>query len=66
MVMNRKINKLVKNNYKQAAFSNKENADYFARAWSKRGYTVQYIRSSGPTVEGTLRRKAYYCVAQKR
>lgn len=62
----KKIDWLLKNKYKEAAFSNKKNAETFAKGWQEKGYQVGYIRSSGPTIEGNHRRKAYYMIAKKK
>lgn len=66
MRMRKKITSLVRGGYKEAAFSNKENAIYFANLWKKKGYDVGGLRSAGPTVEGKVRRKAYYIIARKK
>ena len=64
--MVKSIKWLVKNGYKEAAFSKKSNANLFANSWRKKGYKVSGLRSSGPTVEGKYRKKAYYVIARKK
>jgi len=66
MVMRKKITSLVSRGYKEAAFTRKDNAMEFATQWRKKGYTVGGLRSSGPTVEGDFRKKAYYVMAKRK
>ena len=58
---------LFKRGFKQAAFSQKSNAAYFKHLWQQKGYNVETIKSSGPTVEHPNKRvtNAYYVVATK-
>lgn len=63
VITSKKIKDLVNKGYRQAAFSRKRNAITFARAWQKKGHKVEAIRSSGSTLEGTYRQKAYYVMA---
>ena len=58
---------LVKRGYRQAAFQYRTNAEAFAAAWKKKGYTVEGLRSMGPVVEtGKFVRRAYYVIAKSK
>lgn len=65
MIMKTKIEGLVRKGYTQSAFRNKSNASRFSSLWRKKGYRISTLRSSGPTVEGGYKNKAYYVIATK-
>jgi len=60
------IQALVNKGSTQAAFKYKANAEKFMQAWQKKGYYVEYMRSSGPVVDDKERcPTAYYVMAEK-
>lgn len=62
-----KIHSLFSKGYKQAAFTKKANAEFFAHLWEEAGYEVGFIKSSGPTMEDPKKSvlHAYYVIAKK-
>jgi len=60
------IQQLVDGGSTQAAFKYKANAEKFINAWKKKGYYVEYLRSSGPVVDDNKYcATAYYVIAEK-
>jgi hypothetical protein len=60
------IQALVNKGITQAAFKYKANAEKFMQVWEKKGYHVEYMKSSGPVVDDTERcPSAYYVIADK-
>ena len=63
-----KIHSLFSKGYKQAAFSKKSNALFFAHLWEEAGYEVGMLKSTGPTLESPKKSvlHAYYVIAKKK
>jgi hypothetical protein len=60
------IQQLVDGGSTHAAFKYKANAEKFINAWKKKGYYVDYLRSSGPVVDDDKYcPTAYYVIAEK-